>query len=64
MRRFQATTLEKLRTPKAQEFYINFCEQCFIIVTIVEVTPKCLDVLTGLQPTSLSDTMTETNLSV
>lgn len=49
MRRFKAATWKKPRIPKFQVLPANLCEQPFPTVIIVEVKPKYLDVLTGLQ---------------
>lgn len=64
MRGLKTTTLKKLNIPKVQEFYENIRGKPFPFAIIVGVKPKCLDVLTGLQQTSVSDAMAENNLSV
>lgn len=63
MKGFKAATLKKPRIPKVQEFYENLCEQPFPVAIIVELKPKCLDVPTGLQQTSVLDAATETTPS-
>lgn len=61
MRGFKVTNFFlKPRIPKVQEFYENISEKPFPTVAIVEMKPKCLGFLTGLQQTSLSDAMTQT----